>query len=319
MKVLYQVITIEVMKITAVKPVKVLHSKIDRSVNWITPYGKGTVETRYVRKKPDYFIAYVSSHSGCRMACKFCYLTQQKQTTFDYVTPESYQGQFKTVLQHYVNEVSTDNDSIAERVNVNFMARGEALANKWIVNNYSDVYHLLNNEALECGLRMKMNISTIMPNTIRDRRLSDIFMGLPAHVYYSMYSLDPVFRREWMPNAMPTELALDKLKQYEDNAAPDVNTPVTFHWAFIRGHNDSIEGVKNIAKMLRERKFRAKFNLVRFNAHPNLEMQGIVEPEEPKLIELFNIISDALGHDRSYMVPRVGKDVAASCGMFIEQ
>ncbi len=293
-------------------------SKLDKSVNWVIPFGKGAVETRFVQKRSDYIISYVSSHSGCRMGCQFCYLTQQKQTSFDHVDIQGYRRQLSFALRHYMREVARGAPR-ANRVNVNFMARGEALSNKWVVNHYPKLYQELNKLTVTPQLSLKMNISTIMPHTVGDRELRDIFRYSPANVYYSLYSLDDGFRDKWMPNAMPVHRALQKLRQYEIDTEGVVDTPVTFHWAYIKGHNDDITGAHQIAKQLKSMWFRAKFNLVRFNPHPNLERQGIVEPEEPKLMELFSIISDALGHDRSYMVPRVGRDVSASCGMFIEQ
>jgi adenine C2-methylase RlmN of 23S rRNA A2503 and tRNA A37 len=341
---------------------KILKSTIDKSVNWVTPFKRGTIETRFVQKKPEYFIGYVSSHSGCKMGCKFCYLTQQNQTTFDHVTVEKYVDQFKTVINYYgdrlhpkkdvktmlnierlrkyvahhtpiygsndpfvvraVNTLKQEEEELipiesASRMNINFMARGEPLANKYVVNEWSKIASGFE-QANPFNLMLKNNISTIMPNTIKHRKLSDIFGIYKPHVYYSMYSVDNEFRDEWIPNAMPVEQALEKLKEYED-FAPELKTPVTFHWAYIKGHNDNLEKTRELAKLIKGLGFRAKFNLVRFNPHPNLEAKGICEPDEGKLQELFDIISDALGHPKSYIVPRVGKDVFASCGMFIDQ
>ena len=245
------------------------------------------------------------------MGCKFCYLTQQNQTSFDHVDINGYKQQLSFSLRHYKEQ----EDQKANRINVNFMARGEALANKFVINNYPHLYDEMNAMVQEQSLKLKMNISTIMPNTIGSRQLRDIFRGSPANVYYSMYSLNDKFRDEWIPNAIPVQKALEKLRQYEDDAKGIIENPVTFHWAYIKGHNDDLKSAHDIAKMLKTMQFRAKFNLVRFNPHPNLKE---VEPEEPRLLELFHIISDALGNNASYIVPRVGQDVFASCGMFIE-
>jgi adenine C2-methylase RlmN of 23S rRNA A2503 and tRNA A37 len=293
----------------------VLKSNLDASVNWVSKYGRGNLETRFVRKRDDYFIAYVSSHSGCTMGCKQCFLTQQGQTTFDHTTPALYGKQLQMVLDHYATEAESGKPAAA-RVNINFMARGEPLANKYVVLDYKSVFEEFAKRVTAYDLVPKVNISTIMPHTVATRKLSEIFGETPTHVYYSLYSLDDKFRREWMPNAMPVETSLDKLKEYEESTlARGLKFPVTFHWAFIEGQNDNLDSVKAIAKMLRRWGFQSKFNLVRYNPHPSSNSR---EPSEECLEELFEVMSSAFDTDRSYKVPRVGNDVFASCGMFVE-
>lgn len=57
----------------------VLKSEIDRSVNFVEQKLEGFIESRFVRKKPEYFICYLSSQLGCSKGCKFCHLTASKQ------------------------------------------------------------------------------------------------------------------------------------------------------------------------------------------------------------------------------------------------
>lgn len=303
------------MRATAVKHV----SRLDRSVNWVTAKGRGSVETRYVRRwdpiidrASNHFIAYVSSHSGCKMGCNMCYLTHQKQNTFEPVTVPEFTQQVKTVVDHYT--ANTNNESRAQRMNVNFMARGEAFANPNVVNKFPEIYSSFAQLAESADVRLKINISTIFPWTMSERTLDDVFKGKPAHVYYSLYSLRHEVRAKWLPNAMPWQIALDRLKLYSDSN-PHIDTPITIHHSYIEGVNDDLADAEDMAGVLRSFNLRAKFNLVRFNPPPGSNYK---EPSEQRLHQLFGIVAGALNHPQSYIVPRVGPDVFASCGMFVK-
>ncbi len=289
--------------------IEILKSKIDPSVNFIQQYGKGKIESRYVRKGPHYISAYVSSHSGCTMKCRMCFLTQNKDFTMDHVDIKTYASQINTILSYYKADVE---DQSAVRCNINFMAKGEALANKNVVNRYPELYDAMNKVCNSYGLITKPNISTIMPYTVRDKKLIDIFQQKPAYLYYSLYSLDPEFRKKWLPNAIPYQQALDKLKEYQMQGGEAGNV-ITFHWSLIKGCNDSLEQAEKIADCLKKYNFNAKLNIVRFNPHPNLSEE---EPSKERIDEIFNIISPVFKNDKSYVVKRVDPLVFAACGMF---
>ena len=71
----------------------------DGSINFIIPYYKSAIECRYVRRSPDYISTYVSSHNGCLMGCKFCWLTATGQTNFKHSDLDTYNIQLKTILE----------------------------------------------------------------------------------------------------------------------------------------------------------------------------------------------------------------------------
>nr|YP_009352690.1 Fe-S-cluster redox domain-containing [Kaumoebavirus]ARA72110.1 Ribosomal RNA large subunit methyltransferase N \ len=291
----------------------------DKTAAFVIPYGKGQLECRLVRREPKphqpkYLSAYLSSHSGCTMGCKQCHLTENGSTSFKHATVEAYQTQMRMIMDHHRALVKKGEVEEVERVSVNLMARGEPLANKHIVNNYDKFYAMLKEEAGKADL--KVNLSTIMPVAIRDHYLSNIFRDLPVEIYYSLYSLNPKFRSHWLPNAMPVDEALGRLKRFQENSY----NLITFHWAFIKGHNDNVEEVKEIARVLRGYNFRGKFNLVRYNP-PN---KATSEPCEEKLQELLEIMKGSFNYandvSRCKIINRVGEGekTMASCGMFFK-
>lgn len=286
-----------------------LYSKEDWSTNFIFD---NMLEARYVRRVLDYFIIYLSSHNGCNKACRFCHLTQTKQTSFEHTDLDNYLKQAKAVLQHYDNVKKTQ--GIAERVNFNFMARGEALANNLMLNKPHILFDALNELLDTQALTPTFNISTIMPTEIKDINLTKLFQDVTQKyvIYYSLYSVDEQFRKRWLPKALPVSASLQKLKEWQDSTGHEI----ALHWAFIEGQNDSEKDVMDIINTIKPYNLKAKFNLVRYN--PYSINQG-KESSEEVLQRNFDLLSEALGSPVSRIVPRVGFDVKASCGMFIQK
>ena len=116
---------------------------VDGSINYIIPYQSSFIECRYVRRQQSYVSTYLSSHNGCKMGCKFCWLTQQKQTHFDHVTIDLYDEQLKTILSNIPESDKQSYPVNKTRINMNFMARGEALANKYVIKSFPKLHDKL--------------------------------------------------------------------------------------------------------------------------------------------------------------------------------
>jgi len=302
-----------------------LVSKQDDSVNFLCYKfndNKRIFETRYVRRNKEKISAYLSSHTGCKMKCKFCWLTQQEQFYFDHADIFDYSNQLEQILEHYKDLKYKDIKYEADRININFMARGEVFANNTIINRFPGTFKELNKLCNEYNLfDVRFKLSTIMPYTIYERELVDIFTNNiksqeiiedifnNVEIYYSLYSIDDKFKKNWMPNAMPYKDALIKLKRYQEYSSKIM----TFHWTFIENENDNIDDVKELIETIRGFKFKAKFNLVAYNPHENLSHTR----ESPRANELFKLVKEGIGATNSKNIHRIGYDVAASCGTFI--
>lgn len=112
-----------------------LKSTIDQSVNFVETQLTGFLQSRYVRKVQDYFICYLSSQSGCAKKCKFCHLTATGQDkdvkNADY---QDYISQAIQVFRHYRKEAPS------KYMHYNFMARGQALSNKNMIDRLMTFY-----------------------------------------------------------------------------------------------------------------------------------------------------------------------------------
>lgn len=280
-------------------------SKQDASVNWDHVVDIGRLEARYVRRCPDYFVVYLSSQTGCAEACRMCHLTASRQTRVRDASFAEIIEQAATVLDYYRQEAPP-----ARIVHFNFMARGEPLKNRALIADGDSLLGELSRRAVELGLRPRHLISTIFPRQL-DRPLDDIFITHHPDLHYSIYSMSPRFRQRWLPKAMPAEIALDRLMQWQRSA----HKLVSLHHAYIAGENDSEVDVHQICDAVEERGLKVDINIVRYNsADPS---RYGVESEDSILQRNAGIYRSRLPQSRVSIIPRVGFDVAASCGMFL--
>lgn len=284
---------------------KVLNSKLDQSVNFVEEQLAGFLESRYVRRCDDYFVCYLSSHTGCNRGCTFCHLTATNQTSFTSSTPADFLIQASQVFRHYKRQYIP-----AKYMHYSFMARGEPLENTHLLNDSTKILSQLAGLASEEKLPVKFNISTIMPITLK-KKLSAIFPVITPTIYYSLYSCWPGFREKWMPGSMQLNPALSMLKDYQDFSKKIIK----IHFPFINGENDSLEDMYLLCQTIDEFKLLCEFNLVRYN--PASPEQGIESPKEVIERNLEFLRSRFPGKVKE--VPRVGFDVSASCGMFASE
>lgn len=284
---------------------EVLYSNEDSSVNFIEPVGDGFFESRYVhRPNTKYFIAYLSSHNGCNKSCRFCHLTATGQTMMQPASAACLKQQFDRVFDHYLAQPEQLN-----HCHINFMARGEPLASPVVLDQ--ELWHRLSTSIVDAtearGITSMFRISTIMPREVEGVELSEIFNNGDEVIYYSLYSFDEKFRKRWLPKAMNPDAALYKLARWQQATGQRVK----LHFALIAGENDGVDQIETMIDRVKRSGVEPQFNLVRFNT-PNPEKYQ----ESEHVQDIGNAIK-AAGFDCK-VVPRVGRDVFASCGMFTQ-
>lgn len=284
-----------------------LESKEDKSVNFVFK-GEypGFMEARYVRRSPKYFACYLSSQTGCNQGCRMCHLTATKQTKKSDVTLEQYLEQSHAVFKHY-----DENCPRAEVVHFNFMARGEAFDNQHFLDYGKTLFDHLGADAAGRGMFPRFLVSTIMPNSMSGKSLSSLFPIINPEIYYSIYSVNPDFRKKWLPKAMPVDDALRILREYQENTKKIVK----LHWAFIEGENDMAEDMALLCHKVRMSGLRVDIAIVRYNPYDT--KHGKESPIH--IIERnVEVLKMMMPFSKVKMVTRVGSDVKASCGMFVE-
>lgn len=283
-----------------------LKSCQDRSVNFVTPHGTGYLEARYVRRTEDYFICYVSSQSGCKLACRFCHLTRTRQVSFDQAGLDDLVSQVRRVLDHHASS-----ETPSPRMNVNFMARGEPLLNPAVVSQMRAFHDVVQQMAENADIQeVVYNPSSIFPEGTQDLDMAEAFSGVPVTPFWSLYSLEPKFRKRWLPKAIAPETALGKLIDFQSATGREV----VLHWALIAGENDRDQDFERIAEFIDASGLETRLNMVRYN--PADSGCGTEAPEE-RYEAALRILGPHMKREGSRIVPRVGFDVKASCGMFV--
>ena len=278
----------------------------DQSVNFIKTISPSKmIETRFVRRTPDYFIAYLSSQTGCKQACRFCHLTATGQVQDDNVSLNDILEQADTILTYHLSL-----EQKSPLVHFNFMARGEPLANPHLTSpdNYQRMSILLHSLARSYGLESKIKISSIIPldALAHTGNLDHILEDPRTELYYSLYSVSEAFRKRWIPRGAALHDVGEALK--------DRHEQIVLHHAFIKGENDSKEDIKGILTWLEDYNIKARFNVVRYNPYSDKQGSEANECVIEKLDKEMRASAQIIG---GRIVPRVGYDVKASCGMFM--
>lgn len=291
-----------------------LRSKQDNSVNFVRNVGSGQAfEYRYVRRSDDYFIAYISSQSACSQGCKMCHLTSTGQTVPTNATFLDMTMQASTIVDYHLDlkrkaeRKNFDNiHSNTKNVNFNFMARGEPLLNPQVDDK---LLHDIGVKAIANGLRPGFLVSTIMPLKMK-QDLRHRFALVQPEICYSIYSVDPQFRKKWLPAAMPVAEALDRLNEWQYFSGKLVK----IHYALIKNENDH-DHVFHVAQTVKKSGLRVNVNLVQYNP-PDDNSEPALEPA----YEIAKIVFKSILPEATVkIVPKVGYDVKASCGMFVER
>lgn len=303
--------------------VQVLESVIDSSINFVEPYvDGGFLESRFVQRRPDTFIVYLSSMTGCDKACRFCHLTQTGQTTMTQTTFQEYLTQARQVL----NLAKARCDiNLVENIHFNFMARGDILNN----NNFkSNPYRFITSleklgKQYFPNATCRFKISTIFPKDVGEgvglipSRAISLLMysinelrdecGVDVELYYSLYSLDEAFRRKWLPKALDPNEVGDTLRGTHEG--------LRLHHALIAGQNDRDEDVDDIHQWLEEHDLKVMINIVRYNSANDRCGSESGEAARNRYIEQLNKSNRVLLVKE---IPFAGRDVYASCGMFVK-
>jgi adenine C2-methylase RlmN of 23S rRNA A2503 and tRNA A37 len=91
---------------------------------------------------------------------------------------------------------------------------------------------------------------------------------------------------------------------------------VTFHHALIKHENSNLTDAKEFVSVLRQHDIvGARFNLVRYNPHSSAQGE---EASDKQIMNYLSVLTDSGIFSNIKTIPKVGLDIAAACGMFIQ-
>ena len=278
---------------TLPKVEKKLVSKIDGTVKYLFSLHDGQcVESVFMRYKHGNTLC-ISSQVGCRMGCRFCASTIGGRVRD--LLPSELLGQV----------IAAEKDS-GERVsNIVMMGIGEPL------DNYDNVIRFLrlvnDKKGLNIGYRhISLSTCGVVPGI---RRLAE--EAMPITLSISLHASDNETRSALMPvnNKWPIEELLAACVDYYKAT----RRRISFEYTLIAGKNDTEEGAKALASLLKNA-FRGTdaplhVNLIRVNAVEETGMRaGSVEGAN-RFAEVLNSLGVVATVRR-----RLGSDVNAACG-----
>ncbi len=252
-------------------------------------YDGSTIETVIMRH--DYGISVcVSSQVGCKMGCKFC------ASTLGGLIRHLSAGEIMQQLLACQRLL----DQRGERVSsVVLMGSGEPLENYEAVTRFIDT--VTDPDGLQIGQR-HITVSTVglVPAIYR---LADERRGITLAV--SLHAADDETRSKMMPVNKAYDIAslLKACHYYYDRTG----RRLSFEYALIRGHNDSLQDARKLADLLES--LPCHVNLIPVNYVPERNLSRT--PREQ--IKAFVTELQRLGVNATVR-REMGADIAAACG-----
>lgn len=218
-------------KITVLKPVNILVSKIDQTRKYLFEIEGGSVIESVLMRYHHGNSVCISTQSGCRMGCKFCASTLNGLDRN--LTPSE--------LLEQIYQIEKD---IGEKIsNIVLMGSGEPL------DNYENVVKFIELITDENGAHISqrnITLSTcgLVPkiNELADARLQ-ITLAL------SLHASDDATRKSLMPIA--NKYSIDEILAACQNYFHKTGRRITFEYSLVAGENDTIEEADRLSNLLK--------------------------------------------------------------------
>jgi len=265
------------------------YTKVQASIDGTKKYLFPTIQNKFIETamipELERKTVCVSSQVGCKMGCLFCFTAKQ-----------GFQGQLSA--GEIVNQIKSI-DEVEEVSNIVYMGMGEPF------DNLEEVLKSIEILTSEWGFAMsprRITVSTIgiIPGMLTFLEKSQ------AHLAVSLHTPFHEERQKLMPVqvAYPVEEVIKEIKSWDFGR----QRRISFEYILFEGLNDTIEHVKELARLLNGLKCR--INLIRFHPVPGTPLKS---PNEIN-IQKFKDELNKKGILTTVRASR-GEDIYAACGL----
>lgn len=231
----------------------------------------------------------VSSQVGCRMACSFC--QTGKLGFFRNLTTHE-------ILAQYLLAARVVRAEGRRLSHVVFMGMGEPL------DNYQNVTKAVQLLTCQDAYGLSARHVTVSTSGVTPK-IESLAHDVRCSLAVSLHAAKDELRQELMP--INRKWNLSSLKESLLRYQALTGGKITFEYILIRNKNCSLQHAKDLVKFLHG--FRAKVNLIPFNAHPGLPHE---RPSDQEIREFQSYLAE-----RSIAAPvrySKGLEVSGACG-----
>lgn len=217
---------------------KVITSDIDDTRKYIYRLDDNLkAEIAVIFRKKNRISLCIPSQTWCNMKCRMCHLTNSpySQKTRNLLSKEIYQMVYQTIIS-LPEELLDDKEELL----IAYMGIGEPL-----LNIYNIVSATNNIKSMFQFPKFKVSISTMVPENSIDKLeyFAQEMKNEHSKIHYSIHGM---FNREYLiPKGKDYKEVINTLKTINKN----YNTELELHYNLINGVNDSIEEIRELAKL----------------------------------------------------------------------
>lgn len=274
-------------------------SKVDNTVKFVFLSQGQIIEFSYIDKNDGKDIICVPTQTGCRLGCRFCFLSDYDLAVRNLSAEEIASGVDYAIKDLGLRRRQKPNSVLL----VSYMGCGEPLCNLSgvigscvkIRDNYAGKYAVV-----------RFAVASLIPklSAMRDLTVLTKTSQLPLKFHLSLHSPDEKTRRVIAPAAkgIAKSVALVELFMCHTGNSAEI------HYALIDGVNDRDEDLRGLITLLKGRGIPVKFLV--YNEKPSIDFK------HSKKIQKFRSGLEEEGIKTEYYHPP-GWDIGSSCGQFL--